>query len=83
MNVMLKESLKQEIDMLNDYQLWRISEFVESLKSHAQQLAKHVLFWQRVTPNERAQEFRVWVSGLQPAAVSLPDEAFDRESIYE
>ena len=80
---MLRESLKQDIDMLNDHQLWRIAAFVASLKTHAQQLVKQMAFWQRTTPYERAQEFREWVAGLPKTSVSLPDEAFDRGGIYE
>ncbi|NJL01737.1 MAG: hypothetical protein HC838_03960 [Spirulinaceae cyanobacterium RM2_2_10] len=42
-----------------------------------------VLFWQRATPIERAQDFRAWVLQLPTTQSSLPDEAFDRGSIYE
>ena len=81
--MMLRETLKQEIDTLNESQLSRIAEFIMSIKAHAQQLVKAVPFWQRATPEERSQDFRAWVAGLPKTGVSLSNEAFDRESIYE
>jgi Asp-tRNA(Asn)/Glu-tRNA(Gln) amidotransferase B subunit len=39
--------------------------------------------WQRATPSERAREFREWVLQLPKGSPSLPDEAFNRDSIYE
>ena len=81
--MMLRESLKQEIDTLNENQLSRIAEFVMSIKAHAQQRTKTVPFWQRATPTERSQDFREWVAGRPKTGLSLSNEAFDRESIYE
>lgn len=78
-----RETLKQEIDTLNESQLSRIAEFVLSIKAHTQQLVKAAPFWQRATSAERSQDFRVWVAGLPQTGLSLSDEAFDRESIYE
>lgn len=80
---MLRETLKQEIDGFNDSQLSRLAEFVASVKLHAQQLVKTVPLWQRATPAERSLDFREWVAGLPAENISLSDEAFDRESIYE
>ncbi|MEM8639849.1 MAG: hypothetical protein AAGG51_13690 [Cyanobacteria bacterium P01_G01_bin.54] len=42
-----------------------------------------VRFWQRATPAERAAYCREWVKTLPRSSRSLPDEAFDRGSIYE
>ena len=78
-----RETLKQEIDALNDSQLTRIASFVELIKAHAQNWMKAVPFWQNATPAERSRDFRKWVSGLQKGGRSLSDEAFDRENIYE
>lgn len=80
---MLRENLKQEIDTLSESQLSKIAEFVIALKAHTQQLVKKPLFWQRATPLERSQDFRRWVAGLSKGGPTLPDNAFDRESIYE
>jgi hypothetical protein len=80
---MLRDTLKQEIDQLSESQLRKLAEFVASIKSQAQQLAKSVPFWQRATPRERAEEFRLWVAQLPETRLSLPDEAFDRGNIYE
>jgi hypothetical protein len=81
--MMLRETLKQEIDKLSESQLRKIADFVTSIKAQAQQLTKIVPFWQRATPTERAQDFREWVTQLPKTGLSLTDEAFDRDSIYE
>lgn len=81
--MILRETLKQEIDTLNESQLSRIAEFVSSLKSQTRNWMKTTPFWQRATPTERAQDFREWVAGLPKAGLSLSDDAFDREDIYE
>jgi hypothetical protein len=78
-----RERLKQEIDTLNESQLSRIAEFIVSVKAHPRQSTTSVRFWQRATPLERSQDFRAWVVGLPGTGSTLPDEAFDRESIYE
>jgi hypothetical protein len=39
--------------------------------------------WKRLTPEERAREFREWVRNLSPKAPHLPDEALRRESVYD
>lgn len=82
-NTMLRENLKREIDTLNESQLAKIAEFVVAIKAYTQQWVKKPLFWQRATPSERSQDFRRWVAGLSKTGVSLSDDAFDRESIYE
>jgi len=81
--MMLREILKQEIDTLDESQLTRIAEFVRSIKAHDQPSTSAAPFWQCATPMERSQEFRAWVAGLPKHGLSLSDEAFDRESIYE
>lgn len=81
--MMLRDTLKQEIDKLSESQLRKIADFVISIKVQTQQLSKTIPFWQRATPTERAQDFRDWVAQLPKASLSLTDEAFDRDSIYE
>ncbi len=80
---MLRETLKQEIDKLSDSQLRTIADFIDSVKTQAQQLAKVVPFWQRATPVERAEDFREWVAQLPDVGITLANEAFDRSDIYE
>lgn len=80
---MLRENLKQEIDKLSDSQLMRIAEFINSVKTQAQQTAQLTPFWQRATPMERAEDFREWVAHLPRTSITLSDEAFDRGNIYE
>ena len=79
----LREALKQEIDTLNENQLARISEHILSLKAQAQNRIKTTPFWESATPQERSQDFLEWISGLNRTGSTLPDEAFDRASIYE
>ena len=80
---MLRELLKQEIDRLSESQLRRTADFVTSIKVQAQQAKEDIPFWQRSTPAERSQNFRMWVSRLPKSSASLPDEAFDRGGLYE
>lgn len=80
---MLRETLKQEIDTLGDNQLQRLATLITTMKTQAKQLLKTAPLWQRATPVERSQDFREWAASLRKMGVSLPDDAFDRESIYE
>ncbi|MEM9155812.1 MAG: hypothetical protein AAGB13_12400 [Cyanobacteria bacterium P01_F01_bin.33] len=80
---MLRETLKQEIDKLNDSQLRRLADFIDSVKIQAQQLVQVTPFWQRATPVERDADFRRWVSQLPKTSITLSDDAFDRSNIYE
>ena len=82
-NIMLRENLKQEIDKLNDSQLRKIADFINSVKAQAQQLAQSMPFWQRATPVERADNFRRWVAQLPKTSVTQSDKAYDRGNIYE
>ena len=80
---MLRETLKQEIDRLSESQLRKIADLVLSFKTQTQSMPKDALFWPHATPLERAQNFRSWVSQLPQTHSSLPDEAFDRSTIYD
>jgi hypothetical protein len=80
---MLREKLKQELDKLNEEQLKKIADFIAFIEFQAKQVESSTLFWQRITPMERAKEFREWVSQLPKTNLSLSDQAFSRESIYE
>ena len=83
MKSMLRETLKQEIDQLSDGQLRKIADFINLIKTQAQQIAQAIPFWQRATPAERSEDFRRWVAQLSQTSISLSDEAFDRDNIYE
>lgn len=80
---MLRETLKQEIDQLSDSQPRKIADFINVVKTQAQQIAQAIPFWQRATPVERAGDFRSWVAQLPQTDISLTDKAFDRGNIYE
>lgn len=80
---MLRENLKKEIDKLNEEQLKKIADFIALIEFQSKQVESSVSLGQRATPAERAREFREWVSQLPRSGVSLPDEAFSRDSIYE
>ena len=77
-----RESVKQQIDALNENQLEQIAEYISSLRNQAVKELKMQPFWQTATPEERSQDFLQWVSSLQKTGLSLSDEAFDRASIY-
>jgi hypothetical protein len=81
---MLREKLKQELDRLNEDQLKKIADFISLIESEYNQATlSFVPFWQTATAEERAKEFRDWISQLPTTSVSLSDEAFSREQIYE
>lgn len=80
---MLREDLKKELDKLSDEQLKKIADFIAFIEFQSEQVASSALLWQRTTPFERAREFREWVLQLPKSSSSLPDEAFNRDNIYE
>jgi mRNA-degrading endonuclease RelE of RelBE toxin-antitoxin system len=80
---MLREDLKKELDKLSDEQLKKIAEFVAELEFQDRQSALSAPFWQRATSTERVKDLHKWISQLPKNSPSLPDEAFNRDSIYE
>jgi hypothetical protein len=75
-----RESLKQEIDKLNEEQLEQVAAFI----AHQIQSAHlSTPLWQKATPVERETYFRSWVSQLPKRSPSLPLEAISRDSIYD
>ena len=81
---MLREKLKQELDRLDEEQLQKIAIFISFIESKSvPSTSSFFPLWQRATPTERAREFRDWVSQLPLTSVSLSDEAFSRDRIYE
>lgn len=80
---MLKDTLKKEIDNLDEEQLRKIADFLSLLKAQEEKKEATTPFWQRATPKERSQEFREWVLKLPHSHISLTDEAFDRSRIYD
>jgi hypothetical protein len=69
--MLLRETVKKQIDALNENQLSRIAAYIVSLKAQAQSAMKTVPFWEKATPKERAQDFLEWVSGLNRTGSSL------------
>jgi hypothetical protein len=81
---MLREKLKQQLDRLNEDQLKKIADFITLIESESDRVtSSFVPFWQTVTPAERAREFRDWISQPPRTNVSLSDEAFSRDMMYE
>ncbi|NEP58417.1 MAG: hypothetical protein F6K31_15595 [Symploca sp. SIO2G7] len=80
---MLRDTIKQEIEQLSESQLIKVAEFISLVKLQTQQTSKNTPFWQCATPVQRVQNFRAWVEQLPKTGLSLPDEAFNRENIYE
>jgi hypothetical protein len=81
---MLREKLKQELDRLKEDQLKKIADFISFIEFQSDFVTSSFMpFWLISTPGQRASEFRDWVSQLPRTNVSLPDEAFSRDLIYE
>ncbi|MFM2060348.1 MAG: hypothetical protein RLZZ507_18 [Cyanobacteriota bacterium] len=80
---MLREKLKQELDHLDEEQLEKIADFIAFIQFQSQKFSDNTPLWQKLTPEARASEFQDWVSQLPETGVSLSDEAFSRDSIYE
>lgn len=80
---MLQEKIKREIDSLDEEQLKQVESFIASIKLQSDQSQASLQPWHSVTPEEWAKSFQEWTSQLPRTGVSLPDEAFDRESIYD
>ncbi|MGK7905664.1 MAG: hypothetical protein AB4040_00330 [Synechococcus sp.] len=78
-----KDYLKEEIDRLDEEQLQKIQDLITQLKTQPHPSAREVPFWQHATPPERAQDLQKWTSQLPQNSPSLPDEAFDRSTIYD
>ena len=77
-----------------DYQLWDEQLEQDIKDDKLEYLAQEAIalesspdtaipFWQRATPTERAKEFRDCSNQLSRTGVSLPNEAFSRDHIYE
>ncbi|MBD2296299.1 hypothetical protein H6G06_23155 [Anabaena sphaerica FACHB-251] len=80
---MLREKIKQELDHLDEEQLEKIADFIAFIQFQSKKFSDTTPLWQKLTPEARASEFRDWVSQLPETGVSLSDEAFSRDSIYE
>ncbi|WP_404790895.1 hypothetical protein [Altericista sp. CCNU0014] len=80
--MVLREQLKQTLDKLNETQLTQIANFIGNIDSSPQQPDAEVPLWQTGTSAERTKDFQEWLKQLPRNGSSLPDEAFDRDSIY-
>jgi antitoxin ParD1/3/4 len=73
---MLKDTLKQEIDNLNEEQLKKIADFMASLKAQDKQKDEEF----ETIADQLAQDFKTYVGHNTP---NLSDYAVSREGIYE
>jgi antitoxin ParD1/3/4 len=73
---MLKDTLKQEIDNLNEEQLKKIADFVASLKAQDKQKDEEF----ETIADQLAEDFKTYVGHNTP---NLSDYAVSREGIYE
>jgi hypothetical protein len=80
---MLRETLKQEIDTLDDRQIAQIADLVTQLKTQTKPQTESMPFWQQASPADRAAHLRAWVAQRPQTGITLPDAAFDRATIYE
>ncbi|NES25909.1 MAG: hypothetical protein F6K41_45245 [Symploca sp. SIO3E6] len=79
---MLRDTLKEEIEHLSESQLRRVADYITLVKLQTQHTSQNEPLWQCATSAQRVQNFRAWVEQLPKTGLSLPDEAFNRESIY-
>lgn len=82
---MLREQLKQELDKLNETQLSQIADFIKQIEispQHSDTADTTIPLWKTATSEERTRDFQEWVKQLPHNSQSLPDTAFDRDSIY-
>ncbi|HEY9617067.1 MAG TPA: hypothetical protein V6C64_09510 [Microcoleaceae cyanobacterium] len=75
--MLLKSQSRQHNELIK-----QIEDYAALLKSQAQSEALSNHFGQSRLSTERSREFREWVAQLPKNSQSLPDEAFDRETIY-
>lgn len=79
---MRREDLEKQLDKLNEAQLQQITDFIALIEAQPLAQGLSTALWQRTTATERAREFREWVAQLPKHSQSLPNAAFDRETIY-
>lgn len=80
----LRESLRQELDHLSNDQLQRVAELIAVLTGQTLPFAQEpATATKEETSAERADDFLVWASHLPQIGRDLPDEAFDRGTIYD
>ena len=81
---MQAEKLKQKLDALSDEHLQQVATFITLLELRQYRAALPTPLWQRATYAERAKELKRWSANLPHGqGQSLPDSAFDRETIYD
>jgi hypothetical protein len=80
---MLREKLKKVIDKLRSEQFKKFSDLIAAQEFESTEVETSHPLWKKLTPTQRDQEFREWVSQLPKSGVSLSDEAINRDSIYE
>ena len=77
--LMFSETLKKKLDSLTPDQLAQVATFITGLESHS----NAEMQTQAIPKSQRAQSFLEWVTSLPKSEISLPDEAFSRDRIYE
>ena len=75
-------TLAQIYAALAYYHLHR-AEIEADIEADAEENLQQLAGWANASPAERSQDFLAWVSSLSQQGPSLPDEAFDRATIYE
>ena len=75
---MLRDTLKLEIDQLSEEQLSKLAKLIEEIKAQS-----NPTLTGEESATQHLQRFRDWTNSRPHTDISLPDEAFDRESIYD
>jgi len=83
---MLRDTLKLEIESMSESQLEELAVLIRRIKVRTQQSIRAESetkpLWQHATPQARAEELLNWSAKQSHTGISLPDEAFDRDTIY-
>ena len=77
------ETTRQLTLKMTKKQLKQIAKLIQSIQVQLQKLTPSFPFGKKAVPAERSEEFQNWVSQLSKSNTSLPDEAFDRDNIYD
>ena len=82
--MLLLDKLKQDLNELDEQQLQKVDQFLSSIVLESQNSKESPEFRTQVSGENCVRSFQEWVDRFGAiGGPSLPDEAFDRGTIYE
>ncbi|MBD2578603.1 hypothetical protein [Oscillatoria sp. FACHB-1406] len=79
----LKESLRQQLEGLNEEQLKQVANFIAFLEFVSHPKPTNVSFRQTLTPERRARQWQESVKWAGTLGVNLPEIALHRDTMYD